>query len=222
MPTTPIYGFPTPEPGDPPNVPLDMQDLAESIENELVRVDNDIQNVADMAADAARGWRPITNGIINNAPNFDIDLTNGGQFPPGTFSLMRFWLQGSLDAEGYVWARVNNINGTTHRWGQDTVQYNDGSRNNNRNNGTAQWQVARWFGTFCELEMVIHRTNATSTNPWRCSSSTGGGATEHVSSVMSGRLVGGSQLISSIRFAGTIGTSTQFSNCFYFAEGYIP
>lgn len=42
MATTSIYALPYPEPSDPPDVPSDIQALAEAVEGQLQRVDSDI------------------------------------------------------------------------------------------------------------------------------------------------------------------------------------
>jgi hypothetical protein len=55
MGATGVYGLPYPELGDTPNVPSDIQDLAEEVEDELVRVDADIATIQAVVALFATG-----------------------------------------------------------------------------------------------------------------------------------------------------------------------
>jgi hypothetical protein len=55
MGATGVYGLPYPELGEPPNVPSDIQDLAEEVEDEIVRIDADIATVEAVTALFATG-----------------------------------------------------------------------------------------------------------------------------------------------------------------------
>lgn len=55
MGATGVYGLPYPELGDVPNVPQDVQDLAEEVEDELVRIDADVDGVQAVTALFATG-----------------------------------------------------------------------------------------------------------------------------------------------------------------------
>lgn len=77
MPVTPIYGLPYPALSDPPNGPAQFQALAEEVENELARIDADVDtlqatdstlsgNITVINANIAGNGRLVTAaGVIN-------------------------------------------------------------------------------------------------------------------------------------------------------------
>src|SRR5690554_4979148 len=156
VPLTPVYGLPHERGASLPGRTLtggptgEDPVLAEAVEAELQRVDGDVQDVRQ-ALD--RGWIPIASG--EETGSFTIDLTAGGVYPAGTFSLVQIFYRGSLSEETWLQNRVNGDNTSNlHRRGW-TVQatssgnfvYNDAS------DGTA-WRIARWSSGAANNAMV--------------------------------------------------------------------
>lgn len=50
---TPTYSFPYPAPGDPPNGPVQLEELALAVEEEVARIDNEL---------AGDSWQALTGG----------------------------------------------------------------------------------------------------------------------------------------------------------------
>src|SRR5690606_39863984 len=50
---TPTYSFPYPAPGDPPNGPVQLEELALAVEEEVARIDNEL---------AGDSWTTLTGG----------------------------------------------------------------------------------------------------------------------------------------------------------------
>ena len=166
---------------------------------------------------------PIGDGAEDTVGFFDIDLTAGGRFPAGTFALIRFHAHGSLDDEGFVWARVNNdTTGSDHRWGYKTEEFASGEVVDfDRSAGAGQWQVGHWSTTACSLELTLIGTHVSQNVQFRSESSRAGGTTDHVITRAAGRLMV-SQLVDSLRVAGSIGDSSQFTTLRWWVEGYRP
>lgn len=55
MPVTPVYAFPYPSLSDPPNGSVQLQALAEALEDEIIRVDNDVTDVREVTDLLASG-----------------------------------------------------------------------------------------------------------------------------------------------------------------------
>src|SRR5690606_32507836 len=143
MPTTPKYGFPAPNDNDQPDVPADILALAEAVEDEIERVDLDVQDVSDAAEAAGLGWVPINHGSASSIGNLDIDLTDGGRFPAGTFHEIEITLDGSQDTAAVIICRVNNDSTAgLHRAGYVTWALSDGSVNSSESNtSTNRWKL---------------------------------------------------------------------------------
>ena len=146
VPTTPIYGLPHEQGVTVPGRTLtggpsgEDPILAEAVEDELERVDAAVADVQDAVS---RGWVPIASG--EETGSFTIDLTAGGRYPPGTFSIIEIFYRGSLSTETGLQNRVNGDNTPNlHRRGW-TVQATSSTNfvENEANDGTA-WRIARW------------------------------------------------------------------------------
>ena len=68
--TTTVYGLPYPETTDPPNGPAQMQDLAEEVEVELVRIDGFAPRGVKGSAPIGTSASANTTGIITNSVTF--------------------------------------------------------------------------------------------------------------------------------------------------------
>ena len=225
MPQTPVYGLPFEAPGDLPGHTLDggpvgdQPILAEAVEAELLRVD---QSVADLRADALRGWRPIGSGAVTSVGFFDIDLTAGGTFPAGTFSLVQVHLVGKLSIDGgNIWARVNNNGNSDHRWGIVVTQLSNGATTDSGRADGNEWRIGEWSSSprsTCDLR--LYGTDVTpGIIAYQAEASTAGGTSNHLMSRAAGRLMA-SQNLSSLRIGGSIGGG-QFDDCTWWAEGYV-
>lgn len=133
MPETPVYGFPFEKvPDDIPGITLHGGEqgnspiLAESVENELVRIDNTINNINGRLDDLESGngpanvasWRPIGRGTVSNEERFVVDLTDSGRFPtPPLWDLVRFYMRFDLDVSAYIHLRINSDSTEMYTWG---------------------------------------------------------------------------------------------------------
>lgn len=226
MPSTPTYGLPFEAPGDLPGHTLDggtagnQPILAEAVETELVRVE---QAIADLRTEALRGWRPIADGAEESVGFFDIDLTAGGDFPAGTFGLVRIHLRGQLTVNGgNIWARVNNSGNSDHRWGMVVTQLSNGTVADSGRGDSNEWRLAEWSSSpSSTCTVTLYRTDgAPGIISYQSQGGTYGGTSNHLVSVAAGRLMM-SQTLSSLRIGGSIGGG-QFDNVRWWAEGYRP
>lgn len=223
MPLTPIYGLPYEHEDDQPLHSLTGGSsgtepiLAEEVEDELSRIDSDIQDVADAAEEAGLGWVPITEGEGSSLSNLDIDLTDSGRFPAGTFHEIEITLNGNQDATETIIARVNNDSTAgLHRAGFVTWALSDGSVADSESNTiTNRWKLGQWLnlsGGTCRI--LIQRTNESSNLPMQATT------TSPASSyaVATGRLES-NRLIDAIRIGHEAGGVT-FSTIRWTVRGY--
>lgn len=114
MAETPVYGLRTPDPNDVPDVPSDMQNLAEDVEGELERIDASAQSLADRVTAlesgvGGAGWVVIGSGSAPAGHSFTIDLTGGGKFPsPPLWNQVEIHMRIDLTEEDLVVARINS------------------------------------------------------------------------------------------------------------------
>lgn len=221
MPQTPVYGLPFEAPGDLPGHTLDGGPvgaepiLAEAVEAELSRIDSD---VADLQAEVARGWIPIGSG--EELSNFTIDLTAGGKFPAGTFSLIRVYLRGSLTVDGVrIQVRVNgDTTPELHLRSWMVHRMDTGALVESGADAVTSWPVGLWStGASCNSRITIYRTDVSSILSfdavgYRASS----GNTLRYRMQSNGHLAA-ARLLSSLQvfpFTGSI------ARCFWWAEGF--
>src|SRR5690554_7736615 len=168
MPQTPVYGLPFEAPGDLPGHTLDggpvgdQPILAEAVEAELSRVDNDIAGLVEDIEEAALGWTPIGAGEQSNVSAFVIDVTAGGKYPAGTFSLMRLYLRGQMDGTAQ-WLSLNindSLTEDSHRtsW---LVYDAEGNLDENGTEDRVAWRIAFWSGTLIAnvAQVTLYATN---------------------------------------------------------------
>jgi hypothetical protein len=126
MAETPVYGLRTPDPGETPNVPLDMQELAEDVEAELERIDTTAADLVDRVTALETGaggigWIPITSGSGSGTP-INIDMTDGGRFPsPPAWDCIKLQMRFDLDAEGNINLRINGDSDAVYRSGGGAI-----------------------------------------------------------------------------------------------------
>lgn len=65
----------------------------------------------------AAGWTYIGGRVSTSGSSVDVDITDGGRFPVGTFDIVRLHARYDLDAEGYVGCRINGSTSTVYRYG---------------------------------------------------------------------------------------------------------
>jgi len=218
MPTTPKYGFPAPNDNDQPDVPADILALAEAVEDEIERVDQDVQDVSDAAEAAGLGWVPINHGSASSIGNLDIDLTDGGRFPAGTFHEIEITLDGSQDTAAVIICRVNNDSTAgLHRAGYVTWALSDGSVNSSESNtSTNRWKLGRWVNLSGNTaRILIRRTNESSNLPMQATVTAASSAV----SMAAGRLEA-NRLIDSVRIGHDVGGVT-FGTIRWSARGYL-
>ncbi|GAB3224101.1 hypothetical protein GCM10027447_12360 [Glycomyces halotolerans] len=123
MASTPNQGFPYPVGSDIPDVPADIQALAESLDTKITADDATIASLdARLTAlengTGGIGWIPIATGS-NSGASFSIDLTAGGLFPdPPLFNLIRLHMRYDLDAsDGQVRMQINGDSDAVYRSG---------------------------------------------------------------------------------------------------------
>lgn len=231
MPQTPVYGLPFEAPGDLPGHTLDGGPagaepiLAEAVEAELSRIDDD---VADLQAEVARGWTPIDSGEETSPPDsvFIIDCTRGGQFPAGTFSAMRLRMRGHLDgSSSLITVRVNSDLTTDlyrQRWtildGTGSVRQSQGAVD------STVWRIGIWGSlTGNVLEALFINTDQPSFvgyHAW-CTKHSGVEA-ENYEMTAGGRL-NQNRLVESLRIGTTNvpgWTSNNFVTVRWWLEGY--
>src|SRR5690606_22028030 len=227
MPQTPVYGLPIEAPGDLPGHTLDggpvgdQPILAEAVEAEASRVANDIAGLAEDIEEAAVGWTPIGAGEQSNVSAFVIDVTAGGKYPPGTFSLMRLYLRGEMDGDAQ-WVSLNINNSLTedsHR--TSWLRYNaQGSLEASGHEDRVTWRIAYWSGTLIAnvAQVTLYATNTPSYVSYEATGTyiaTGGSASNR--SVTWGRL-NENRLVTSLR-VGRIGTA-DIATCRWWLEGW--
>lgn len=109
------YGFRFPAGTNPPNVPSDLRNLAEDINDEVVRVDGDTSSLASRvtaleATLAVVRWRHIDSGSETGSA-FTITVPSG-------YERLRLTLSGDHAASGdlFVWLRINGDT-SNHQYG---------------------------------------------------------------------------------------------------------
>lgn len=221
MASTVPYGFPSPADTVPPDVPADIQALAEAVNDEIVRVDSDIQTVSDAATAAALGWVPIGSGEEAATSAFVIDLTAGGAYPAGTFSLMRLYFRGDMDGSAQ-WLTLNindSLTSESHR--SSWLAYDaDGALDESGNGDLTTWRLAYWSGVLIgnAATATLYSTDVDSFVSYEGTGTyIASGSTASRRSFSWGRL-NENRLPSSLR-VGRVGTDN-IANCRWWAEGW--
>lgn len=161
MPLTPVYGFSYEAMGDQPGHSLHGGSagtepiLAEQVENELIRVDQDIEDAGNRYL--GTGWHDITplgGQVITGETIF--------QIPPQEFDMIQINFRGNLDDEGIVNVRVNNdLTEDLHRRFRYTINA-QGFTNQTASDGGV-WLIADWgSGAGCTAWMRIYNTHLNS------------------------------------------------------------
>ena len=219
--STSTYGLPYEVPGDKPGVTLTGEDgadiLAEAVETELERIDSDIQDVSDAATEAGLGWVPISEGSASNVGNLDIDLTDDGRFPAGTFREIEITINASQDTTAVVICRINNDDTAgLHRAGFITWALSDGSVvDSESNTSTNRYKI----GQFVNLSgntarILLQRCDESSNVPMQATAT----APSSSVSMAAGRLEA-NRLVDSVRIGHDVGGVT-FGTIRWQARGY--
>lgn len=231
MPNTSIYGLPFEQtPDDQPGITLHGGTsgtetiLAESVETELARIDQDITDANAAIVEAAKGWVPIVEDFFSGTPPFTVDLTVGGKYPAGTFSVVKIYATGSLSGSaGHVTMRVNNdITADLHESARIRQRASDGSVVDSALGTGTIWRIGRW-GTLTggsSLECTIFNTDTSNFLTFK-SSSGAIGSTASVSHETRfwGRL-NDSRLLDSLRF-DTFDAAADYDGFAYQIEGWV-
>lgn len=185
MPHTVPYGFEYEAPGEQPGRTLTGGPsgtepiLAVQVNDEIARVDSDIQDVADAAAEAALGWVPIGSGSVDAVTSFTIDVTAGGKYPAGTFSLVQLHLRGRLDTAAWLTMNVNNDHAdNSHRRGWIRRIASDGSVDASGHGEASNARIGYWGSVFAAnlLTCTLYNTDLSSNIGWSSTSGQQSGA----------------------------------------------
>lgn len=177
---TPIYGLRFQELNDPPNGAKLGRELAFDVEDELSRIDGDVStNTSAISSldsrvttnenditDLKKGWNFI--GQATETTNaFTIDLTAGGQYPAGTFNMMKINIEGTLDSGNDLLAgRVNATNSSNYFRGYTRRRFSDGGLAGS-NVALANAFALGWWSAFDgnHTELTFYDTDTASALP---------------------------------------------------------
>lgn len=212
--TGPPYNLRYPELVDPPNIPLDMQELATDVHTELDRIEN-----------RDRGWVPI--GGLNTeslVSNFLIDFTNSGEFPAGTFSRLRLTMVGNMtgaSARSLVNGRVNS-DGTVGLYRSARIAQNPNvgfdSDDTEYNDAGNSWRLGVWSSVQNMLQIELLDTNVSSVvNYFGTSTRSSSTITAHQHYTTHGQLLS-NLLIDSLQIITEAGK--EYNEVRYWIEGY--
>jgi hypothetical protein len=221
MPATPIYGLPFEHEDDQPGRTLTGEGgslvLAEQVEDELERIDND---VAGLQTEVAQGWRPIDAGVESGVTGFDIDATAGGIYPAGTFAMMRLYLRGSTDGDAYLALRVGDLVADSHRRGWVTFRTDTGAVVDSGQGDATNARVADWSSVFSNnCDVLIFNTGTSSHVSWEASSSRIASSGEfHRRMLAHGARIDGNVLVSTLRIS-TASPVVDILSCRWILEG---
>lgn len=224
MPSTPIYGFPFPTLDDQPGATLHGGTsgtepiLAEKVEGELERVD---QSLSTVQTDVARGWRPIGH---NDEPGgvFNIDLTAGGKFPAGTFTIIKVYLRGDLSEFGTrLNVRVNNDSTAgLHRRAYEVRRLDNQAIIESGSDAVTSWPVAYWgTATNSIAEMTMWPCDGSRRVTMKAWSVRTSGISSNRERLESQGDLEEARLVSSLQVFPLVGDIVQ---CSWWAEGWRP
>jgi hypothetical protein len=223
LPLTPIYGLPMENATTQPAASLSGGSsgtepiLAEKVENQMVRIDDDI---ATLQTAVAHGWVPIDAGTESGVDTFDIDPTAGGLYPAGTFALMRLYLRGSTDGDSYVTLRVNDSVADSHRRGWVTFRTDTGAAVDSGHGDATNARIADWssvFGNNCQV--TIFNTDISSHVSWEADAGRIASSGEfHRRMFAHGSRKDGNVIVSSLTI-GTAAPVADFTSCRWILEG---
>jgi hypothetical protein len=226
MALTPAYAFRTPDPEDVPAVPSDMQDLAEDIETELVRIDDAAADLADRvtaleSGTGGSGWIVIGSGSAPAGHSFTIDLTDGGRFPsPPLWNQIEVRMRLDLTEENLVLARINSDASAVYRSGGYTVDGAGVAEEPWSYTANTVWAIGR-TGT-AGTNSLIFRLFASDFAPGLHTFQSTFSRESDSSSVNQighghGSLMSGGMTITSLQFLGN--STADFVNCWWTATG---
>lgn len=227
QPQTPVYGLPYEKfRGDEPGRTLNSGSsgtspiLAEEVEDELARVDNDVADLqsrtATLEANPVPGWVPIRRGT-GDGTTFLID-----NIPTGVYDRLRLTLFGSVDTAGTIRLRINGDATTDlHRYG---ILVHDAAGALDVSNWDDEefWHIAQWGTALTNTAQVemwptdVFETVCFEGHGMRV----GGSATTHQTSRSWGRL-NNPRLIDSIRVSGPAATAFN-GTVRWWLEGFAP
>jgi len=215
MPQTPTYGLPFEHPRDDlPGYTLDggpagdQPILAEAVETELARLDNQISALqAQIDALKSRGWQDITpaGGVI-------IEENTTIQVPAAdTYDMIRVYARGSLNGDGFLSMRINADNTTDlHRRMRITFDPSAGTIQIGSSTSGNVWLAFPWSNTAnCTAEALLMNTDIPSALSYQAFSTNPRGASNERRMSLTGGDLGFNRTLSSIQFVGTNTTINQ-------------
>jgi hypothetical protein len=144
--STPHLQLHKPDPPENVNVEQDLNANSDKIDAFASRVDF--------------GWIFIDGkyGSNQETGNFVIDLTAGGKYPANSFGVVKIFLRGQLNDEGWFGFRVNDDNAAgLHRNAFEAKRIQDNVIQSNGTNNLTVWRVAYWSTAFNNIaEATIH------------------------------------------------------------------
>lgn len=167
------------------------------------------------------GWFPIAAGQESGVASFDIDLTDGGRFPVGTFSSFKLRAVGRGKGSTEVQARINDIATGVYR--RSTVRIEDDNTvNGSRSTGGPQWFLTEWgggAGTYNPLEftlMIGGGNDDVVTGQWN------GTDVDRLISTFGGGKIDAAVFPAKITLMVGGGAATEFNLIRWECEGYLP
>src|SRR5690606_18898524 len=223
MPQTPTYGLPFEHPRDDlPGYTLDggpagdQPILAEAVETELARLDNQISALqAQIDALKSRGWQDITpaGGVI-------IDENTTIQVPAaGTYDMIRVYARGSLNGTGFLSMRINADNSTDlHRRIRVTFNPSDGTIQASTSDAGSVWLAFPWSDTAnCTAEALLMNTDIPSALSFQAFATNPRGTAAERRMSLSGGYLRFNRTLSSTTF---VATNTTINSVRIWIEGH--
>ncbi len=183
----------------------------------------DVWDGSDWSSFYRGGWVQIDSGSFSGTPPFTIDITQGGRFPAGTFSCIRFRGRGNTATASWVTLRVNgDTTASMHESAWIRRQAGDGSVDTSGRDSTSIWRLGS-FGSFpgsSVFETTIMNTQVSNRLGFQSrGSSLGSTAAVSFTSETWGSLTE-SRLLDSLRIS-TFDPNSDFMNLDWQVEGLI-
>lgn len=225
MPLTTPKGYRFPTSGQTPDVPRDIRNLAEDVNNANAATDIEIagidQRLATVEAQSVPGWTYIGHGQ-NQGAAFDIDVTGGGVFPAGTFGMVKLYARYDLDGDGTVRLRVNNRTGihNTAMTTWDNLGQFDGNFSFNVSDDD-QWFIGQGgTSSVNNLEVIIHHTNEASSLPYRAVSVRQSANRSVARNSVAWGFINGTELLTVINMRPFTDNLNEFADFRWWLEGF--